>query len=102
MEITIKGEDVAEFVAAETEEATGAACEVFSNDAGSVVVCERTTVIARVTPLFSVIDVAPLRGPFIGDVTEVPLEAETIGGLREMVGALNRAASHVIGAAMNR
>ena len=77
MHITITGEEVAKAIASEIEQATGTHCEAFSNDTGSVVIYDNIAAIARVTPLFSVIDVAPLCGPFRCEITEVPLTVQT-------------------------
>ena len=101
MHITITSGEVAEVIASEIEKATGADCEVFANETGSVVVYDRNTVIARITPLFSVIDVAPLCGPFVGDITEIPLEARNVDSIREIAHALDTAASHALNAAIN-
>ena len=102
MNITITSEDVAESIAAEIEQATGMNCKALANETGSVIVCNRTAVIARVTELSSVATVAPSSGQFIGEVTEIPLEARTIDGIREIANALDTATSHVISAALNR
>lgn len=101
MHAAITSEDVTELIVAEVEYATGKDCEVFTNETGSTVLYDRHTAIARVTPLFSVIDVTPLCGPFVDETTDVPLEAETIGGLKEIAHALDRAASHALSAALN-
>ena len=101
MNITIKSKDVTELIVAEVECATGKDCEVFTNETGSVVIYDHTEAIARVTPLFDVIDVAPLRGSFVGEITDIPFEAETVGGLREIAHALDKATSHVLNAALN-
>lgn len=101
MHITITGEEVAKTIAAGVEQTTGKTCEAFTNETGSVVVCDRNTVIARVTPLFSVIDVAPLCGPFVCDITEVPFDAWNIDDIREIANALDTAISHVTNAALN-
>lgn len=99
MEITDK--DVAESIATEIGKATGMACEAFSNDIGSVVIYDHTAAIARVTPLFSVVDVAPLCGPFVGDITEIPLAVRTFSDMKEAAHALDTATSHVLNAALN-
>ena len=100
-EATINSEEVAEAIAARVEAATGKDCEAFTGEVGSVVVYNRTQVIARLMPLLSVVDVEPVGGPFDGETVSIPLEAETIGGIRETVNALDRATSHVINAAMH-
>lgn len=104
MEITITSKEVAERIAAEVGQTTGTDCEAFSSDAGSVViVSDGATIIARITPLFhfGVMDVTPVGGLFDGETVNIPLEAETIGGLREIANAMDRAASHVLNAAMH-
>lgn len=100
--MTITDKDAAESIAAEVERATGMDCKAFSNETGSVIVCDRTAVIARVTELSPVVRVAPLGGPFVGEVTEIPLKARNIDGIREIANALDTATSHVLNAAMNR
>lgn len=82
-------------------QATGTDCEAFSNDVGSVVIYNHTELIARITPLFSGVDVAPLRGPFVGHITEVPYNAWTLNDLREIGHAMDEATSHVLNAALN-
>lgn len=101
MEVTIDSKEVAEEIAAQVEQATGIDCEAFTNDCGSVVIYSHTAVIARITPLFSVIDVAPIGGLFDSEIVNIPLEAETIGGIREIAHALDRATSLVLNAAMH-
>lgn len=101
MHVTITCEDVTELIVAEVEYATGKDCEVFTNETGSVILYDRHTVIARVTPLSSVIDVTPLCGPFVDEITDIPPEAETIGSLKEIAHVLDRAASHALSAALN-
>lgn len=101
MDITITDEDVAKSIATEIEKATGMACEAFSNDTGSVVIYDHTVAIARVTPLFSVADVAPLCGPFVGKITEVPLAVRTFKDMKEATHALDTATSHALNAAIN-
>lgn len=98
MRIEFTGKEVAEAIAEEIEEATGERCEAFSNATGSVVTLH-DTMIARITPLSSVMDVAPLEGPFRREITEIPLEAETVDGLREIGHAIDKAALHVPAAA---
>lgn len=101
MNITITDEDVAKSIAAEVEQATGTHCEVFTNETGSVILYNHTQVIARTTPLFSVIDVAPLAGPFRCEITEIPLAVQTFSGIKKVANALNTATSHVLNAALN-
>ena len=86
-------------IAEQIEQATGEDCEAYSNATGSVIILH-TTVIARITTLFSVMDVAPASGPFLGDITEIPLEARSVDGLREIGHAIDEAASHVLAAAV--
>lgn len=102
MHITITGKDVAESIATEIGMTTGRACEVFTNKTGSVIIYDHTKAVARVTPLFDVIDVAPLCGPFVGDITDVPLAVSTFKGMKEAASALDTATSHVLNAALNR
>lgn len=77
-----------------TEEATGEYCE--ASTTGSVITLH-DTMIARITPLFSVMDVTPLDGPFR---CEIPLEAKTVDELREIAHAIDKAASHILAAAV--
>lgn len=77
------------------------ACEVFTNETGSVIIYDHTKAIARVTPLFDVIDVAPLCGPFVGHITDVPLAVSTFNDMKEAASALDTATSHVLNAALN-
>lgn len=101
MHITITSEEVAKVIAEEIEQATGMACEAHTDHINTVITYNHTTTIAQVAPLFGVIAVAPSRGPFAGNVTTIPLEAETIGGVREIAHALTRATSHALNAALN-
>lgn len=101
MEVKINSKEVAETIAAKVEQATGHDCEAFANGTGAVIAHRRTTAIARITPPFDVIDVEPVGGPFDGETAYIPLMAETIGGIREIVNATDRAASHVLNAAMH-
>lgn len=100
MEATITSKDVAETIAAHVAQTTGTHCETFTNDVAAVIL-HHTQVIARITPLFSVIAVAPIGGTFEGEITEIPLEARTIDGIREIANALDEATSHVLSAAMH-
>lgn len=101
MEVKINSKEVAEAIAAKVEQVTGHDCEAFANETGSVVVYHHTQVIAQITPLFSVMDVEPVGGLFDGETVCIPLEAETIGGIREIVNTMDRATSHVLNAAMH-
>lgn len=100
MEVTLTSKEVAETIAAQVEQSTGLDCEAHSNEVGSVVVFRTGAVIARITPLFNVMDVTPVGGLFDGENTEVPLETRTVDGLREMACSIDKAASHVLNAAM--
>lgn len=99
MQIEITSKDVAKAIAQQIEQATGENCETFSNRDGSVVIMH-TTMLARITPLFSVMDVAPTAGPFRGESTEIPLEARSVNGLMEIAHAIDETVSHVIAAAV--
>lgn len=101
MEVSLTDKEVAETIATQVEQSTGLDCEAFTSETSAVVVLHRTTVIAQVTPLFSVMYVTPIGGLFDGESTEVPLEAETVDGLREMARSIDEAASHVLNAAMD-
>ena len=100
MEVTITSKEVAEAIAAHVAQTTGTHCETFTNDVAAVIL-HHAQVIARITPLFSVIAVAPIGGTFAEEITEIPLEARTIDGIREIAQALDKATSHVISAAMH-
>lgn len=100
MEVTITSNDVAETIDALVAQTTGTHCETFHNDVAAVIL-HHTQVIARITPLSAVIAVAPIGGTFDGEVTEIPLEARTIDGTREIAKALDEAISHVLSAAMH-
>lgn len=101
MHIAITSEEVAKVIAAEIEQATGTDCEAHTDNINTVITCDHTTTIAQVTTLFGVIAVAPSRGLFVGDITEIPLEARTIDGMMEIAHALTKATSHVLNAALN-
>ena len=101
MHIAITSEEAAKVIAEEIEQATGTNCEAHTDHINTVITYDHTTTIAQVSTVFGVIAVAPSRGPFAGEVTEVPLEAETIGGMREIAHALTKATSHVLNAALN-
>ena len=100
-EVKINSKEVAEAIAAKVEQVTGLDCEAFANETGSVVVHNHTQAIAQITPLFSVMDVESVGGLFDGETVCIPLEAETIGGIREIVNTMDRATSHVLNAAMH-
>lgn len=101
--ITITDMDVAKSIATEIEKATGTDCKAFSNGTGSsVIVYDRTTVIARViAELFPAITVSPSYGPFVGEITEIPLAVRTFNDMKEAAHALDTATSHVLNAALN-
>ena len=101
MEVSLKSKEIADTIASRVEQATGLDCEAFANDTGSVIVFRTGAVIARITPLFSVMDVTPVGGSFDGEDVEVPLEARTVDGLRKMVRSIDEAAAHVLSAAMD-
>lgn len=102
MEVKIESNEVAEAIAARVEGMTGKGCEVFTNAIGESVICHLTTVIARITPVYGCVYVMPFGGTFDGEIVSVPLEAETLGGLREIPNALDRATSYVINAVMHQ
>lgn len=72
MEVKIKSEEIAEAIAAKVEQVTGLDCEAYSNDTSAVVVINHTKVIARLTPLFSAMDVEPVGGLFDGKPACIP------------------------------
>lgn len=100
MQVTITSKDVAETIAAHVAQTTGTHCETFTNDVAAVTL-HHTQAIARITPLFSVVAVAPIGGTFEGEIAKIPLEARTIDGIREIANALDEATSHVPSAAMH-
>ena len=100
MEVTIKSNEIAEAIAMKVEEVTGRDCEAYDNKTGSVVIYNRTTVIARLTTMFAVIDVEPVGGLFDGEIVEIPTEARTVNGLREIAVALDEANVRAISAAV--
>lgn len=100
MDITMDSKEVAETIAAQVAQTTGMHCEVFANE-GAAIIIHHTDVIARLTPLFSVIDVAPIGGESQCDITEIPLEAHTINGLMEISSAMDEATAHVLNAAIH-
>ena len=101
MNITITSEEAAKVIAEEVEQATGTDCEAHTDHVNTVIIFNHTTTIAQVATLFGLIAVAPSRGPFTGNVTTIPLKAETIGGIKEIAHALTKATSHVLNAALN-
>lgn len=101
MELKIDTNEVAETIAARIEGMTGKGCEVFTNAIGESVICHLTTVIARITPVYSCAYVMPFGGTFDGEIVSIPLDAETLGGLREITNALDRATSYVTSAVMH-
>ena len=102
MEVTFKSKEVAEAIATQVEQATGKDCQVFTDDIGDAVILHHTTVIARITELFSVIDVVPVGGTFSCEVTEIQREIRTVNGLREVARALDEATAHVASASLKR
>lgn len=101
MKVQIKSKEVAEAIAAQVGQATGTDCEAHTNTVDSVIVLGSSTIIARITPLFDGTDVTPVGGMFDGETVNIPLGAETIGGLREIAHDMDRATSHVLSAAMH-
>ena len=67
MEVKINSKEIAEAIATKVEQVTGLDCEAYANKTGSVVVYNRTQVIAQITPLFSVMDITPVGGVFDGE-----------------------------------
>ena len=101
MKVSIKSKEVAEAIAARVEDSTGKDCEAHTGDVDPVIVFDGTTIIARVEPLYPVMDVTPVGGSFNGETVTIPLVAKTIGSLREIANATDRATSHVLSAAMH-
>ena len=101
MELTIKSKEVAEAIAVNVEQATSKDCEAFTNEVCSVVVYKQTQVIARITSMFSVLDVEPIGGLFSGEVIEIPREARTLSGIQEIAHDMDKAISHVLNAAIS-
>lgn len=99
MNIEFSSKEVAEAIAERIEEVTGERCEAFSNATGSVIALH-DTMIARITPLSDVMDVAPLSGPFRREITEIPMEAKSVSELMEIAPAIDEAISHVLAAAV--
>lgn len=98
MNIKLTSKETAKAIAKDIEEATGEHCETFSNATGSIIT-QHNTIIARIIPLFNVMDVAPLDGPFRDEITKIPSEAKTINELRKIAHAIDEAATHVLSAA---
>ena len=100
--IEITSKDVAKSIAADIEEATGTHCEAFTNEAGSIVLYDHTTVIARVTAeLFPYIVVNPLYGSFAGETTSIPVAVRTFDDMKEAASAMDIATSYTLNAALN-
>ena len=100
MEVTFKSKEVAEAIASKVEAVTGRDCEAYDSQMGSVVIYDRTTVIARLTPQLAVIDVEPVGGLFDGEIVEIPTEARTVNDLREIAAALDEANMRAISSAV--
>lgn len=101
MNITITSEEVAQVITEEIKQATGMDCEAHTDHTNTVITYNHTTTIAQVATLSDVSAVTPSRGQFAGNVTTIPLEAKTIGGVREIAHVLTKATSHVLNAALN-
>lgn len=99
MNVTITGKEVAETIAMQVAQSTGFDCEAFTNDTGAVIVYRSRTVIARITELFHIIDVAASSDPRDVQVTEIPTETRTIDGLREIAHAIDESITNVTRAA---
>ena len=99
MEVKINIKEIAEAIATEVEQVTGVDCEAFANETGAVVVYRCTKLIARITPLFGAVYVAPVGGVFDDEPVEMPIEARTVNGLKEIAAALDEANIRVISAA---
>jgi len=100
MEVKINSKEIAEAIAAKVEQVTGLDCEAFTNQAGSIVVYDHTRVIALITPLINVVDVVPVGGVFDGETVCIPLEAETIYGLKEIAAMMDEANMRATSAAV--
>lgn len=100
MEVKINSKEIAEAIATKVEQVTGLDCEAYANQAGSVVVYNHTRVIARITPLFSAVDVVPVGGVFDGELVEIPTEARTFYGLKEIAAMMDEANMRVTSAAV--
>lgn len=99
MEVKIESKEIAGAITAMVEQCTGLDCEVFANQIGSVVVYNRTQVVARITSLFDEVDVEPVGGVFSGEIVEIPIRAKTVDELREIATALDEAGMRVTSAA---
>lgn len=100
MEVKTNSKEVAEAIATKVEQVTGLDCEAFANETGSVVIYDHTQVIARITPLFDVMDVTPVGGLFDGETVCIPLKAETIHGVKELAETYDEATMRVMSAAV--
>lgn len=100
MEVKINSKEIAEAIAEKVEQVTGLDCEVFTNQAVSIVVYNRTKVIARITPLINMVGVVPVGGVFDGETVCIPLKAETFHGLRELTETYDEAAMRATSAAV--
>ena len=101
MNIEFTASEAAEAIADGVEAATGLRCKAYTSDLGdAVVMCDCTHAITRITPLFSVMDVTPIAGPFVDDTAQIPLEIRSVYELREAAHAIDEAIAHAIGAAL--
>lgn len=89
---------MAKAIAQQIEQATGKDCKAYSNIVGSVAIMHNTMT-AHITPLFNVMDAAPTAGPFVGRITEIPLEARSVNGPMEIAHAIDETVSHILAAA---
>lgn len=101
MEVKINSKEIAAAIATKVEQVTGLDCETFANDTSAVIVLNHTKVIARITPLFSAVDVAPVGGAFDGEPVEIPTEARTVNGVKEIAAAMDEANMRVTSAAVS-
>ena len=99
MDVTITSKEVAESIATQVGDATGKDCGVYTNEVSALIV-HHNRVVARITPLFGVMAVVPVGGEFAGIITEMPLQAKTLGDLEEVTRAMKKATAHVLSAAM--
>lgn len=100
MEVTFDIKEIAEAIATKVKLVTGVGCEAFASETGAVVVYRYTNIIARVTPLFGSIYVAPVGGAFHGGPVEISEEAHTVNDLREIGAAIDEAIMRVTSAAV--
>lgn len=101
MDIEITAREAAKAIADGVEAATGLRCKAYTSDFGdSVVMCDSTHAITRITPSFGVMDATPIAGPFVGDTAEIPLEIRSVEELGEAAHAIDKAIAHAIGAAL--